>query len=133
MQIFNLKATTNTPSMSESLYEDRHLWKKQRDHNKSFSKISISAWMTATLLNELLIRWHKVTQLQSERLVESMSRCMKAIIENQGYSTKYWFLNSFFVIWDLKTIHLFCYFLQINALNENIFYLWFGRNSVSGL
>jgi hypothetical protein len=34
-------------------------------------------------------KWHKVTQQQCERLVESMPRCMKAVIVNQGYSTKY--------------------------------------------
>jgi hypothetical protein len=33
--------------------------------------------------------WHKVTQHQCERLVESMPRRMKAVIENLGYSTKY--------------------------------------------
>ena len=34
--------------------------------------------------------WHKVTQRQCERLVESMPRLMKAVIVNHGYSTKYW-------------------------------------------
>ena len=41
------------------------------------------------LLEFLRQEWHKITQRQCERLVESMPRCMKAVIVNQGYSTKY--------------------------------------------
>ncbi|MGH0126804.1 UNVERIFIED_CONTAM: hypothetical protein FKN15_062966 [Acipenser sinensis] len=43
----------------------------------------------AELLEFLRQEWHKVTQHQCERLVESMPRRMKAVLENQGYSTKY--------------------------------------------
>ncbi|MGH0192105.1 UNVERIFIED_CONTAM: hypothetical protein FKN15_003769 [Acipenser sinensis] len=43
----------------------------------------------AELLEFLSQECHKVTQHQCERLVESMPRRMKAVLENQGYSTKY--------------------------------------------
>ncbi len=43
------------------------------------------------LLEFLCQEWHKVTQHQCERLVESIPSRMKGVIKNQGYSTKYWF------------------------------------------
>ncbi len=43
-----------------------------------------------TELREFLCQeWHKVTQQQCERLVESIPSHMEAVIKNQGYSTKY--------------------------------------------
>ena len=38
----------------------------------------------AELLEFLLQEWHKVTQRQCERLLESMPRRMKAVIEKSG-------------------------------------------------
>jgi arginine repressor len=46
----------------------------------------------AELLEYLCREGHKVTQHQCERL--GKPRRMKAVIENQGYSTKYLLLNS---------------------------------------
>ena len=40
----------------------------------------------AELLEFLHQEWHKFTKQQCERLVESMPRRMKAVIENEGYS-----------------------------------------------
>lgn len=47
----------------------------------------------AELLEFLRQEWNKVTQEPCDRLVESMLKRMKAVIRNQGYSTKYSFLN----------------------------------------
>lgn len=56
-----------------------------------------NGWCQATRHNwaELLFLapvWHEVTQERCERVVESMSGRVKAVIENQVYW--YWFLNS---------------------------------------
>ncbi|KAK1801152.1 hypothetical protein P4O66_022856 [Electrophorus voltai] len=61
-----------------------NLWnviKRKMDGHKPSNK--------AELLEFLCQEWCKVIQQQCERLVEIMPRCMKAVIKNQGYSTKY--------------------------------------------
>ncbi|MBN3278876.1 TCB1 transposase, partial [Polyodon spathula] len=72
------------PTQSPDLNPIENLWnviKRKMDGHKPSNK--------AELLEFLRQEWHKVTQHQCERLVESMPRRMKAVLENQGYSTKY--------------------------------------------
>ena len=76
--------TLSWPAQSPDLNPIENLWnviKRKMDGHKPSNK--------AELLEFLRQEWHKVTQNQCERLVESMPRRMKAVIKNQGYSTKY--------------------------------------------
>ena len=76
--------TLSWPAQSPDLNPIENLWnviKRKMDGHKPSNK--------AELLEFLWQEWHKVTQQQCERLVESMPRRMKAVIENQGYSIKY--------------------------------------------
>ncbi|MGH0154757.1 UNVERIFIED_CONTAM: hypothetical protein FKN15_033937 [Acipenser sinensis] len=76
--------TLSWPAQSPDLNPIENLWnviKRKMDGHKPSNK--------AELLEFLRQEWHKVTQQQCERLVESMPRRMKAVLENQGYSTKY--------------------------------------------
>ena len=76
-------------AQSPDLNPIKNLWnviKRKMEGHKPSNK--------AELLEFLRQEWHKVTQRQCERLVESMPRRMKAVIVNQGCSIKYWFLNS---------------------------------------
>ncbi len=76
--------TLSWPAQSPDLNPIENLWnviKRKMDGHKPSNK--------AELLEFLRQEWHKVTQHQCERLVESMPRRMKAVLENQGYSTKY--------------------------------------------
>ena len=74
------------PAQSPDLNPIENLWnvirRKMDGHNPFPSN-------KAKLLEFLCQEWHKVTQHQCERLVERMPRHIKAVIENQGYSTKY--------------------------------------------
>uniref|UniRef100_A0AAY5L5H5 Tc1-like transposase DDE domain-containing protein n=1 Tax=Esox lucius TaxID=8010 RepID=A0AAY5L5H5_ESOLU len=81
--------TLSWPAQSPDLNPIENLWnlmKRKMDGHKPSNK--------AELLEFLCQEWNKVTQQQCDRLVESMPRRIKAVIKNQGYSTKYWFLNS---------------------------------------
>jgi len=72
------------PAQSPDLNPIENLWnviKRKMESHKSSNK--------AELLEFLHQEWHKVTQHTCERLVESMPRRMKAVIEIQGYSTNY--------------------------------------------
>ncbi len=79
-----------------------------------------------------------------------MTQCMKPVIENQGYSTKYWFLNSsrvkilivcclkinmtffFFIIWGLKTqLFYHCHFMQMFIWNLEELLLFFFKARMS--
>ena len=74
--------TLSWPAQSPDLNPIENLWNViKMDGHKPSNK--------AELLEVLRQEWHKVTQWQCERLVESMPRHMKAVIVNQGYSTKY--------------------------------------------
>ncbi|MGH0158058.1 UNVERIFIED_CONTAM: hypothetical protein FKN15_049200 [Acipenser sinensis] len=76
--------TLSWPAQSSDLNPIENLWnviKRKMDGHKPSNK--------AELLEFLHQEWYKVTQHQCERLVESMPRHMKAVLENQGYSTKY--------------------------------------------
>ena len=55
--------------------------------NQATYKVVLEENLLEELLEFLRQEWHQVTQHQCERLVESMPRCMKAVIDNQGYST----------------------------------------------
>ena len=81
--------TLSCPAQSPDLNPIENLWnvtKRKMYRHKPSNK--------AELLEFLHQEWHKVPQHQCERLVESMPRRMKAVTDNQGYSTKCWFLNS---------------------------------------
>ncbi|KAK1789420.1 hypothetical protein P4O66_015349 [Electrophorus voltai] len=76
--------TLSWPAQSPDHNPIENLWnviKRKMDGHKPSNK--------AELMEFLCQEWRKVTQQQCERLVESMPRRMKAVIKNQGYSTKY--------------------------------------------
>ena len=76
--------TLSWPAQSPDLNPIENFWnviKMKMDGHKPSNK--------AELLQFLHQEWHKVTQQQCERLVESMPRRKKAVILNQFYSTKY--------------------------------------------
>ncbi len=71
-------------SQSPDLNPIENLWnaiKRKMDGHKPSNK--------TRLLEFLLQEWDNVPQQQCERLVESIRRHIKAVIENQGYFTKY--------------------------------------------
>ncbi|XP_051574117.1 E3 SUMO-protein ligase ZBED1 isoform X3 [Myxocyprinus asiaticus] len=92
-QIKTLSWTDQSPDLNpiEILW---NVIKRKMDGHKPSNK--------AKLLECLHQQCHKFTQQQCERLVESMPRCMKTTIENQGFSTKYCFLNIIIVLFKNK-------------------------------
>lgn len=76
--------TLSWPAQSPAQNPIENLWnliKRRMDGHKPSNK--------AELLEVLRQEWHNVTQQPCKTLVESVPRCMKAVIKNQGYSTKY--------------------------------------------
>uniref|UniRef100_A0AAY5L2K7 Tc1-like transposase DDE domain-containing protein n=1 Tax=Esox lucius TaxID=8010 RepID=A0AAY5L2K7_ESOLU len=76
--------TLSWPAQSPDLKTNENLWnlmKRKIDGHKPSNK--------AELLEFLCQEWHKVTQQQCDRVVESMPRHMNAVIKKQGYTTKY--------------------------------------------
>ena len=78
------------PVMASPISRPESHWKPlECDQEEDGHKPSNKAELLEFLHQEL----HKVTQQQCERLMESMPRRMEVVISNQGYSTKYRFLN----------------------------------------